>query len=99
MKIDDLEIRIATNILVEEVEGEVLILNKDTEQIISMNSIASLVWKKVCEVNTEGKNITTSDMASYILSKCNLTRSKKFEVQRDVNDCFQQFQLAGLLNL
>ena len=99
MRIDNLDVCVADELLVERVENELIILNKNTEQIISMNEIATVIWEKICKAKEEDNEFTICDISKYIMNLCQLDNERYFEIQRDINECLNQFRIAGLLVL
>lgn len=83
----------------EEIEGEYLAYNSESEIIIVFNKTASLIWDYIVGEAERNKNITSEEICNMIANKYNIPESEFYTIRSDVSELLSSFVKRKILGL
>ena len=82
------EVRLAENVIHQELDGESVLLNTDSEKYFGLNEVGTSFWKLI------SSNPDTDDAVRRMLSEYEVEES---QLRNDLSELFRALEKAGLV--
>lgn len=83
--------------ILTEIDGDKILFSEDKHKIIVLNPSASLIWKVLCELESDNRIISIDTIVHTLENSFEITQSNIQEVHADVEDFLKQCCEEGFL--
>lgn len=81
----------------EELDGEMVLFNEESEQIVILNQTAVYIWNEIVACEQIGADIQTVDIVNVLRSVYNLSEDMFETLHNDVDETIEELLDSGLL--
>ena len=96
MKLNNVEIYFS-NLEISAVDQELVIYNPATEQVMTLNKTASIIWQYISQFSDTDENISTDDIVDELKHTCSIQDDNYLGLKKDVEELLQLFNELQIL--